>query len=54
MGFTVDNGSEKGSQKGFLEKGSRGSRTCLECPLGEWDSLGVRPTDSLEHGHQRL
>ena len=40
MGFTVDKSSENGSQKGS-EKGF--SRRCLECPLREYDPLGVRP-----------
>ena len=40
MGFTEKRGSEKGSQKGFLEGVSR---RCLERPLREYDPLGVSP-----------
>ena len=40
MGFTVKKGSEKGLRRGS-EKGV--SRRCLECPLGEYSPLGVRP-----------
>ena len=40
MGFTVKEGSEKGSQK-RSEKGV--SRRCPERPLGECDPLGVHP-----------
>ena len=41
MGFTVKKGSEKGSQKGFSEKGI--SRRCLERPFEEYAPLGERP-----------
>ena len=37
MGFTVKKVSEKGSQK------EGGSRRCPECPLREYDPLGMRP-----------
>ena len=37
MGFTVQKGSEKGSQKAV-------SRRCLGPPLGEYALLGARPT----------
>ena len=36
MDFTVEKGSEKGSQKAV-------SRRCLERPLVEYTPLGVRP-----------
>ena len=38
MGFTVKKGSEKGSQKGDIQKEPRTQR-----PLGEYDPSGVRP-----------
>ena len=40
MGFTVKKGSEKGSQKGFRE---RGFQKVPERPPVEYAPLGVRP-----------
>ena len=42
MGFTIEKGSEKGSQNGGSEKGV--SRRCPERPLVEYAPLGVHPT----------
>ena len=43
--YSKKKGSEKGSQKGFREGGFQNfwTRRYLECPLGEYAPLGVRP-----------
>ena len=43
MGFTVKEGPEKGSEKGF-------SMRCLERPLEEYPPLGVRPNQKCGEG----